>query len=370
MYDLQRGGMQFLFTKYKTLRDLRTAMADLNSKGILPIPSQKRGTCVMDGITVSLWYSDLLGEYLWNKYVFANEGLVDTHDVEKGPRTLEEMSAGILPAMAYRVARIMESMSIESRQRPGEPAPPPIVSRPKSAQGPIAIPTGEFCSNLVYILEKKEENGDPQMDRPNHAANVKNVIDVVKGEFSRDDTLKGNVKFVNSGVLEEVLKTGELSDMECVAATISIEGERYSSSSTGIHLVAIVRINGIWTFVDNNIGVGIAVPELKTDDIFTGKFLQGYTVKYDKPSGQWFQKNELYITLTDGRIIKKTVLSDTHRTKYYENWYEQSRINPKDFIFVNPRILASAAESIAGRGRRKRSTYRKNKAKRKKTGRR
>jgi len=343
MYGLQRGGMQFLFTKYKTLKELRTAMVDLNSKGKLPIPSQKRGICATDGLTVSLWYSDILGEYLWNKYVFANGGLIDTHDVEKGPRTPEEASQGVLPLMAYRVARIIQSMSAEIKQGisyyPGGPLPPPTISRTESAQGDTAIPTGEICSNLIHIIKDKEQKGDPQAVRESHGLSLAAVADTIALEFLLDHTLFVNVEFVYSANLEKVLKTGILSAMQCVAAMITVR----APDGRG-HLFAVVRMNGIWTLMDNNIGVAVALPELNPNDIFTARFGLTYTGTSTGGTGG-FWNQELNITFTDDprRTITKVTQQVTgdRDVREYGRTYKELRSGNREYIFVNPRLLAA-----------------------------
>ena len=351
MYGRQRGGMRFLFTKYKTLKELRTAMADLNSKGVLPIPSQQSATCGMDAITASLWYSDILGEYLWHKYVFANGGVVDTHDVEKGPRSHDQACSGVLSVMAYRVAQIMQSVSVTLKQDPAlvpsDPLPPQVLSRPRSARGPTAVPTGEVSSNLVHIIAKKEKDVDPQRDTSDHTIALSTAVDAMNAAVSQDDNLKENVRLVHGEKIQEVFKTGGLSGMKCVAVAI---GMRNLDNPQSGHAIAVVLSNGIWTLMDNDVGVAIALPEFTFRD-FSGTFSITSTQEPDrKRKIGVFMTVEYKLTRTDGTAITKVInkemkyayVSDTITTRLKQ---DADSVN-QEVIFANPRLLVAIPADV------------------------
>lgn len=342
----QRGGIQKRFMRYKDLEELGKGLIALNREGLLPIPSQKDGICVTDAVTASLWYSDILGEYLWQTYVFDTKGIVDTREVEKasGFASIEAAAYGLLLLTSYRVSRIIESANVEL-VRKGDRASPPLVQRSESEQGDDSWqqPTGEVCSNVMRSAMKNLES--PPLEKPvaeagGHGLTLRYDYDNVWANIlASDDKLRENTRYCAASYDDPF--TGRATPITdcppnpgevCVALTLA----------SNWHSVACVVIGGVWTFADNEMGFGIPLPGVTIDQIRRGFFKFSY--EYIRKDSKFSNNRVIYtVSLIGGQgksIITRVVQRYSPNELPYQGYFEHVEVlADRKYIFAKPTLI-------------------------------
>ena len=299
----QRAGIRTIFSRYKNLEELGKGLIELNASGRLPIPSQKDGICATDAVTASLWYSDILGDYLWRNYIFAKpyqkgNFIVDTRDIEKLPGVQPDKPAEpILLLTAFRVANIIENASVKQLAA-SEGVPVFRRSESSSYEEELGQPTGEVCSNAARLLVLSDPNRktsplDKPSEREGHGLFVgsQSYDRFMRTILSSDDNLKNHTRYCTSsdkGCLVE--KTSE----KCIAVLVSSK----------IHATACVLVGGVWTFMDNEMGFGIPFPELTFAYIRDGFFTFSYDYYVDDSKRQHGQYSVTFTSRKSGSVTK------------------------------------------------------------------
>jgi hypothetical protein len=320
----RKGGVKIQLTKYRNIEELNDAFVRLNGKGELPIPLQKRGICMTDSIIAALWYSDYLGEYLWKTFVFNKPAPeVDTQAVEtRGIDQLSQRDAAIkvLLLQAYRVASIMETVQVTKPQR-GQLVRLP-TGRPEESYFPADIAVGEVCANVMHKFISTRRTVDSFFDRPTY-----------------DDAFF--YAYHGSEIIEplQMILQNILGDKVLVSPQIDETKKCVSFWTTShLHAVACVKVNNTWTWMDNEIGIGIPLDGLTFDDIQRGFFQFNYKFSIGRV--------EYTLTYSDGgffgtgstRQWKKTRV-DPSITNVIEATHTEETVN-RVFIQVDPTIIS------------------------------
>ena len=312
---LQLGGVESVLTRYPTLDALNTAIGTAVSRGTLAIPSQKRGICVTDAVVASIWYSDYLGEWLWTKYIYSRRRPgIDTENVERqGLIAPDNAIDSFMRLSALRVVNIMQQ-GAEVPIRRG------LLARQPSAQPIAELPTGEVCSNILASLANAPEAQVQTYleDRPSHGIYSNYTSDALRGILER-------IAPAGSTAVSEAPCEG----MPCVAILLT----------SAIHAVACVLVNGIWHFMDNEVGIAIPLRGITLRQLESSSF--SFTYDLTHPDHESFH---LYLNSNawhGGQLGSWTVnrvyeRSDDFRGRMIPH---QETLDTRRYICVNPEAL-------------------------------
>lgn len=310
----QRGGVESILTRYPTLEALNTAIGTAVSRGTLAIPSQKRGICVTDAITASLWYSDYLGEWLWAHYIYGGRRPgIDTKQVERGTLIRNDPVDSFLKLSALRVVNIMQQGAEVAKDRG-------VLARQPSAQPFRDLPTGEVCSNILAFMAR-----DPLYSASDYFA--EREFHGIRTEYTSEAAGR---------IVEAVLPRGSTvisatpcRDKTCVAVLINSDR----------HAVACVLVNNIWHFMDNEVGVaiplrGITLAQIETASFsFTFDFTQADSMSYFLYlNGNAWRSGQLGSWSVNRKYIGDEYASGTTVP-------HQEELSSRRYLCVNPRAL-------------------------------
>jgi hypothetical protein len=312
---LQLGGVESVLTRYPTLDALNAAIGTAVSKGRLAIPSQKRGICVTDAITASLWYSDYLGEWLWAHYIYGTSRRpgIDTAGVERGTLLRNDPVDSFMKLSALRVVNIMQ-------QGAEVPKDSGVLARQPSAQPFRDLPTGEVCSNILAFMAR-----DPLYSASDYFA--EREFHGIRTEYTSEAAGR---------IVEAVLPRGSTvisadlcRDKTCVAVLIN----------SSMHAVACVLVNNVWHFMDNEVGVAIPLRGITLEQIEAGSF--SFTFDFTQADSMTYL---LYLNSNawrGGQLGSWTV-----NRKYTSGEYasgstfpHQEDLSSRRYLCVNPRAL-------------------------------
>jgi hypothetical protein len=311
----QKGGVESVLTRYPTLDALNAAIGTAVSKGRLAIPSQKRGICVTDAITASLWYSDYLGEWLWAHYIYGTSRRpgIDTAGVERGTLLRNDPVDSFMKLSALRVVNIMQQGAEVSVDRG-------VLARQPSAQPFRDLPTGEVCSNILAFMAR-----DPLYSASDYFA--EREFHGIRTEYTSEAAGR---------IVEAVLPRGSTvisadlcRDKTCVAVLIN----------SSMHAVACVLVNNVWHFMDNEVGVAIPLRGITLEQIEAGSF--SFTFDFTQADSMTYL---LYLNSNawrGGQLGSWTV-----NRKYTSGEYasgstfpHQEDLSSRRYLCVNPRAL-------------------------------
>lgn len=311
----QRGGVESVLTRYPTLDALNTAIGTAVSRGTLAIPSQKRGICVTDAVVTSIWYSDYLGEWLWTKYIYSRRRPgINTENVERqGLIAPANAIDSFMKLSALRVVNIMQ-------QGAEVPVWRGLLARQPSAQPLAELPTGEVCSNILASLAKAP---DVQVqtyleDRPSHGIYSNYTSDALRGILER-------IAPAGSTAVSQAPCGG----MTCVAILIT----------SAIHAVACVLVNGVWHFMDNEVGIAIPLRGITLRQLESSSFSFTYDLTHPE-----YESFHLYLNSNawrGGQLGSWTVNRVYERPDEYIGRMipHQETLDTRRYICVNPEAL-------------------------------
>jgi hypothetical protein len=311
---LQLGGVESVLTRYPTLEALNTAIGTAVSRGTLAIPSQKRGICVTDAITASLWYSDYLGEWLWAHYIYGGRRPgIDTKQVERGTLIRDDPVDSFMKLSALRVVNIMQQGAEVPKDRG-------VLARQPSAQPLAELPTGEVCSNILAFMARDPvySASDYFAERASHGIRTDYTSEaagrIVEAVLPRGSTL----------VSRDLCR-----DKTCVAVLLS----------SVLHAVACVLVNGVWHFMDNEVGVAIPLRGITLAQIETASF--SFTFDFTQADSMSYF---LYLNSNawgGGQLGSWTVSRTYVRGEYASGatFPHQEDLSARRYLCVNPRAL-------------------------------
>lgn len=311
---LQLGGVESVLTRYPTLDALNAAIGTAVSRGTLAIPSQKRGICVTDAITASLWYSDYLGEWLWAHYIYGGRRPgIDTAGVEQGTLVRDNPVDSFMKLSALRVVNIMQQGAEVPKDRG-------VLARQPSAQPFRDLPTGEVCSNILAFMARDPlySASDYFTERASHG---------IRTEYTSEAAGR---------IVEAVLPRGSTlvsadfcRDKTCVAVLIN----------SALHAVACVLVNGVWHFMDNEVGVAIPLRGITLAQIESASF--SFTFDFTQADSMSY-----FLYLNSNAWRGGQLGSWTVTRKYTSNEYasgatfpHQEDLSARRYLCVTPRAL-------------------------------
>jgi len=312
---LQLGGVESVLTRYPTLDALNTAIGTAVSRGTLAIPSQKRGICVTDAVVTSIWYSDYLGEWLWAKYIYSRRRPgIDTADAER--QGLIEPTDAIDSFMRLSALRVVNIM----QQGAEVPIWNGLLARQPSAQPVAELPTGEVCSNILASLAKAPDVPVQTYleDRPSHGISSNYTSEALRGILER-------ITPAGSALVSPYPCQGKT----CVAILLT----------SAIHAVACVLVNGIWHFMDNEVGIAIPLRGITLRQLESSSF--SFTYDLTHPEHESFH---LYLNSNawrGGQLGSWTVNRVYERPDAYigNTIPHQETLETRRYICVNPEAL-------------------------------